>query len=336
MILNGFDIAVLSIIGISSLLAMFRGFLREMLSLAAWVGAGIITFLSYDSVGEALKPHVSHDMIAIAGGALATFVAALIVLSVINLFIIKAAKKADIGPLDRSLGLMFGLLRGLFIVSLTYMVFSVVMAKQEKPDWAESAITGRLVETGAGFLADLAPGFLKEVESIASAVNEKSSPKQISHTKEPGLIDSILIRQTFSALNAKEKEAVRTITHSIPAMQLPRPVGDPSALSTKEASNLMINMVRLYKTLEKKGQLDAPEEATKEPDAKPAAPKEIAPKVGPEMLSALEDKLMVIYMQARDVPAAETSTAPGKPGDDGYSAKQRQQMQQLIQSVGKP
>lgn len=318
---NGFDIAVLTVILLSSLIALFRGMLRELLSLAAWIGASIITFMSYDQAGKAFSAYISHETVATAAGALATFIAGLIVLSIINVFILKAAKKVEIGPLDRSLGFAFGLLRGVFIVALAYMVFSTIMSNKEEPEWLANAKTGHLVEISANVLADIAPGLLDEIESITSAVKEKETGKQITHTKEPGFIESILIRQVFSALTGREKEAMREISKIIPAMQLPRPVPDASALSNKEAGNMLINMVRLYKQLARKNQVDKPE------GEKPA-------NISPETLASLEDKLMVIYMQARDTPSNDVGTAAEKTTQDGgYPAGQLQQMQKLLDGV---
>lgn len=317
---NGFDIAVLTVIVLSSLIALFRGMLRELLSLAAWIGASVITFVSYNQAAKALAPYISHEAAAKAAGAIGTFIAGLIILSIINVFILKAAKKVEIGPLDRSLGFAFGLARGVFIVALAYMVFSTVMANKEaKPKWLEDAKTGHLVEISAGMLGDMAPGLLTQIEDINAAVKEKEAAKQMTNTKDPDFIESIMVRQVFSALNAKEKDAMRSISQEIPAMLLPRPVPDASVLSNKESGNLLINMVRLYKQLARKNQLNPPE------GQKPA-------NISPDVVTSLEDKLMVIYMQAHDAPASDVEAGADKSKQGiGYSTDQLQKVNKLMQ-----
>ncbi len=55
--LNIFDAAVLGIMALSCLFAFYRGFVREVLSLGAWIGAGIITIYYFPQVAEKLQPH---------------------------------------------------------------------------------------------------------------------------------------------------------------------------------------------------------------------------------------------------------------------------------------
>ena len=88
--LNVFDSVVIGVFAISCLVAFFRGFIREVLSLGAWVGAGMITVYLFPHSTEFMKQHIKgNEMIAAGAGALGTYICALLGISIINSIIIR-------------------------------------------------------------------------------------------------------------------------------------------------------------------------------------------------------------------------------------------------------
>ncbi|MGE0754087.1 MAG: CvpA family protein, partial [Alphaproteobacteria bacterium] len=119
--LNMFDIIVLSVMGISCLVAFFRGLVREILSLVAWVGAAIVTMQYFKPVMELTKGYFKSETVAAGAAVIGLYIAALVAFSLVNWLIIKAIKQGgDGGALDNMLGLGFGVLRGAIIISLGY------------------------------------------------------------------------------------------------------------------------------------------------------------------------------------------------------------------------
>ena len=74
--LNMFDLVVLVVVGLSALLSFFRGFIREVLSLGAWVGAALITLYAFPQVTEYIRPKVNSDLVASGLASMGTFIVA--------------------------------------------------------------------------------------------------------------------------------------------------------------------------------------------------------------------------------------------------------------------
>jgi membrane protein required for colicin V production len=90
--LNIFDAVVLGIMGLSCLFAFFRGLVREILSLAAWVGAGIITIYYFPAASAKLAPHFKSAAVSAGIATVGLYIGALAVFGIINMFLIKSIK----------------------------------------------------------------------------------------------------------------------------------------------------------------------------------------------------------------------------------------------------
>lgn len=118
MTLNWLDVVILAIIALSSLFGLWRGFVREVLSLAAWIAAIV--------VARAYSPDVGPMLSAVTNSETAQYVAAfallclgtLIVGALINHFMARLIHFAGLQMTDRLLGSLFGILRGLLIAAI--------------------------------------------------------------------------------------------------------------------------------------------------------------------------------------------------------------------------
>jgi len=188
---NIFDLIVLATIGISALFSFFRGFVREFLSLGAWVGASIITLYAFPTVAGWLEPHVKDGNALIVSGiaGVGTFMVALIIISMFTSLLMKLMKSgADIGLLDNALGLVFGVLRGLLLVAIGYIMAEIVMPKDGFDDNIASAMTAPYVKKTADLLKDIAPDYLNDIDipkQSESAEDAGDTPK-IDTTDDEG------------------------------------------------------------------------------------------------------------------------------------------------------
>lgn len=163
--INIFDLIVFAILGLSALMSFFRGFVREVLSLGAWVGASIITLYAFPHVAAMLKPHVG-DSTVVAGGiaGMLTFMGSLIVISIFSSLLLKFLKPGnDIGVLDNAMGLMFGLVRGALIVAVGYYIFSLSTDEKNYPDWIRGAVSLPYVKEVSAWVAKIAPDYLDDI-----------------------------------------------------------------------------------------------------------------------------------------------------------------------------
>ncbi|MFX5730354.1 CvpA family protein, partial [Acinetobacter baumannii] len=91
-------------------------FMREILSIAAWGTAAVVTLYSYNKLLPTAKAYFGSDTVALAVVVAGTFIGTLIIVSVITVRISDMILDSRIGALDRTLGFLFGLARGLLIV----------------------------------------------------------------------------------------------------------------------------------------------------------------------------------------------------------------------------
>jgi membrane protein required for colicin V production len=133
------DIVLIVIMLVSGLLAMVRGFMREVLSIIAWVLAAVVTLYSYAKLLPYAKQYFNNDAfaaIAVIGGV---FLVTLLVVSILTVRISDMVLDSRVGALDRTLGFLFGLARGLLIVVVAFMFFNWLVADPAQPQWVKSA-----------------------------------------------------------------------------------------------------------------------------------------------------------------------------------------------------
>jgi membrane protein required for colicin V production len=143
------DLVLLAVMLISGLLAMVRGFMREILSIAAWGAAALVTLYAYAKLLPTAKTYFNQDTVASVVVVAGTFIATLIVVSIITVRISDMILDSRIGALDRTLGFLFGLARGLLIVVVAYQFFVWLVPDKQRPDWITTA-KSRMVLQGTG------------------------------------------------------------------------------------------------------------------------------------------------------------------------------------------
>src|SRR4029077_7546708 len=133
------DIILIGVMLISALLAMIRGFMREVLSIAAWVIAAGGTLYSYAKLLPFGKTYFNNDIVAAAVVVGGTFLGTLLIVSIITVRFSDMVLDSRIGALDRTLGFLFGLARGLVIVVVAFLFFAWLVPDRSQPEWVRSA-----------------------------------------------------------------------------------------------------------------------------------------------------------------------------------------------------
>lgn len=189
--LNMFDLIVIAVVGLSALLSFFRGFIREVLSLGAWIGASVITLYYFADVTEWVRPKVNSDIVASGLASIGTFMVALIVISLFTRFLGKYVKSgSDVGVLDNLLGMSFGAARGILLCAIGFFIMTTVISEDDYPDFVKNAITRPYVEQAAEWLAEVAPDYMEDLTPLKEgddAVSEDEKPaaiKRLERTKE--------------------------------------------------------------------------------------------------------------------------------------------------------
>ncbi len=129
------DIILIVVMLISGLLAMVRGFMREVLSITAWVLAAGATLYAYPKLVPLAKQYFNNDIVANGAVVGGVFLITLLIVSVLTIRISDMVLDSRVGALDRTLGFLFGLARGLIIIVVAYTFFDWLVPDRSKPDW---------------------------------------------------------------------------------------------------------------------------------------------------------------------------------------------------------
>ena len=160
--INVADLAILAILVISGLLALSRGFVKEVLSIAGWVIAAVAALELFPLLQPIIRRYVDQTLIADSIAAVGIFVVVLTVASFLSTAISRRVQRSEIGVLDRSLGFLFGLFRGGVVIALAYLVLVQVLPNNEQPDWLRQARTMPAIKYSAEMLARLAPDDIRD------------------------------------------------------------------------------------------------------------------------------------------------------------------------------
>lgn len=166
--MNALDLAVLGVIALSAIFAFARGFVRETLSIVAWVGAAMATLYGFNQVYGLVIRFVATPLLAdlVAGGGL--FVISLIGLTILTGYIARFVHSTALSPIDRTLGLIFGLVRGAVLVSLAYLLLDISLPQNDRPGWIKQAKSEPFLAQGADVLRGVLPESL-QIKSAAVA-----------------------------------------------------------------------------------------------------------------------------------------------------------------------
>src|ERR1700753_1566285 len=129
------DPIVLVVIFVSAVYASYRGFVSETLSIFACAAAAFATLFFGPKLAPLTKGLVSSPWLGLLIGYAAIFLIVLIPLSFVSFRFAESVKNSPVGTLDRVLGAVFGILRGLAIIGLAYIAFSSVIPVRNQPDW---------------------------------------------------------------------------------------------------------------------------------------------------------------------------------------------------------
>jgi membrane protein required for colicin V production len=181
------DLILAGIMIISGLLALMRGFTREVLSLVAWGAAAVGAYFALrnpDMVAFAnryLEPEIVAK-IALGGGV---FLVILIIVSLISVKLSDAVVDSAAGAFDRTLGFIYGLARGLVLVVIAYLFYSWLIPLDKQEDWVKNARSLPIIKTVGAFILDLVPADIAETLTNAAILGPQPEGTQPQGT-QPG------------------------------------------------------------------------------------------------------------------------------------------------------
>lgn len=138
------DYAVIAIVGISILLSVIHGLVREILSLASWIVAFVVAQMFIVEAAALLPPALTNPSLRLLAGFLGVFLSVLVVMMLLAMAISRLVKTVGLGFADRALGGVFGLARGLTIVTIAVLLAGLT-ALPRQAAWRNAMLSEPLV-----------------------------------------------------------------------------------------------------------------------------------------------------------------------------------------------
>jgi membrane protein required for colicin V production len=137
------DYAVLAIIGVSILLSVIHGFVRELLSLAGWIVAFLVAQFFAADVAAMLPAAIPNDSLRLLAAFLSVFLAVLLGATLLAIALSGLIKRAGLGATDRLLGAVFGFVRGIAVVMVVVLLAGLT-ALPSTPAWRQAMTSAPL------------------------------------------------------------------------------------------------------------------------------------------------------------------------------------------------
>ena len=138
MLLTVLDYIIVAALAISGLVGVLRGLIREMLALLSWVVSLWLAFSYAEAVANWLTPYLNSPQIQYVVALAVIFVGSLLILSMIAIIVVKLLDWVGIAGTDRSLGGLFGLLRGIAVALV--LVFIIRLTPATEQPWFQNSV----------------------------------------------------------------------------------------------------------------------------------------------------------------------------------------------------
>ncbi len=197
--LTAFDVGVGVLVLISAILATARGLTREVLSLATWAGSAAIAIYMWQYHPDIARQYIAEQIVADIATVVVTFIVALIVLHLLTMRIADFVVDSRVGPIDRTLGFVFGVLRGI-LIAIVITIFGTWLLPNNLPSWAAQSQTLPHLQSMGQTLISLLPegleqqvtdmlqggtGLTEDAESPAVPVEEGTDATEDSTIEQP-------------------------------------------------------------------------------------------------------------------------------------------------------
>ena len=177
---NVLDGIIVIVLLLSALFACTRGFVKEVLAIGGWIGAFFSALYLYEPVKPYVAMYLPKGVVADAATFVGLFSASLVVFSILSHQISSRVRESSIGPLDRSLGFLFGLARGGVIIVVAYLLLAQLVPVEKQPDAVSEAKLTKWVHRGAEISVQLVPQTLTIRSYLEKALEDLQKLNDLS------------------------------------------------------------------------------------------------------------------------------------------------------------
>ena len=172
------DWVIVGVVGISALISIRRGFVKEALSLVTWVAAVLVSRLFAAQLTTVLEPYIETDSLRLGASYLVLFIATLMLGGMVNYLVSEFVRMTGLSGLDRLLGTIFGFARGGVII-LVIVAFIHYVLPVEEDDWYQQS---QFIPQIVTVIEELGPVLWEQGEGFLDKKHEvlhDSSPESV-------------------------------------------------------------------------------------------------------------------------------------------------------------
>lgn len=155
--MNWVDIVVISVIALSTLLAFMRGLVREVLGIGSWLAAGVLASMAVPYLRDHFRHWIREPDVADVACFGTIFVVLLFFLSLVSGVVGGLVRSSGMGGIDRTFGMLFGLVRGAGVLVIAYIVVGMAVPLDRWPNDIQDARTLPFIFEGASVAVLLLP-----------------------------------------------------------------------------------------------------------------------------------------------------------------------------------
>jgi membrane protein required for colicin V production len=225
--LTSVDILVGLVLAVSTFYAAWRGFLHETLAIFAVVAAGFTALYFGPLLFPWMHQHIATELLAVTVADAAVFLAVYIPLAFLSRRISNSVKSSALGPLDRILGVVFGVVRGLVIVGLAYIGFVYYVPAHDHPTSFTHARTLPLMQKTAEVLRSLVPNYgphdfgVHPRDALGDLIRRNEKPVKVENAGEntqvpedPMSHKNISAQRSEKGYGAKDRRALDSLVEA--------------------------------------------------------------------------------------------------------------------------
>ncbi len=162
MMIGAIDILLLITVIFSVLFALYRGLVRELLGISAWILAGLAALYSYAPLQPLMNKLIENPMIAGITGSVIVAVIVLVIMTLINSAITKRLRQSALSGLDRVLGFIFGVARAGLLAAVVYLGASMALSTEQLDKIETQNVSVPYVRVISGWLEYVIPENIQE------------------------------------------------------------------------------------------------------------------------------------------------------------------------------
>jgi len=135
---NFFDYILIGLVGLSMVLSLWRGFVREVISLLGLAAAFLLASRTSGYAGDFLGQWLPNSTVADIAGFSLVFVLVMLTVGIVGMIVRKLIDMADLTATDRMLGVFFGIARGFLLIAVSFLIYTSYSSA--KPDWLKQSM----------------------------------------------------------------------------------------------------------------------------------------------------------------------------------------------------